>query len=214
MKRNAFPSWLKGHVSNYRIQVFAALALGLVASGFAALLMFTAGYLISATALAETTLFSIMVPIASVQLFGFGKPFAHYAERLASHNWVLRVTSDLRLALFRGIERHIDDPERAQATGVYLGLLSDDVAHLQNLYLRVVFPSAVAYLLALAAAIVFGFFSLPFMLVIVISFAFTCVLLPYCTLLATRMLVEQVAVEIGKVCESHILLKHRMPLSR
>ena len=46
----------------------------------------------------------------------------------------------------------------ARAMGEYLGILSDDVAHLQNLYLRVVFPACVAYLTAIGAALLFGFF--------------------------------------------------------
>ena len=187
----SLPGWFKGYLSRYKRDVAAAVALGFVASACAALLMFTSGYLISATALAGTTLFSIMIPVAFVQLFGFGRPLARYAERLASHNWVLRVTSDLRLALYRAVEERTGDPARERVMGEYLGILSDDVAHLQNAYLRVVFPSCVAYLTAIGAALLFGFFSLSFALVIALSFAAITVLLPFACLLATRAAVQQ-----------------------
>lgn len=188
----AWPAWFKDFLARYKRAVALALALGLLASACAALLMFTSGYLISATALAGTTLFSIMVPVGFVQLFGFGRPIARYLERLASHDWVLHVTSDLRLALYRAVEQRTGDPERSRAMGEYLSLLSDDVAHLQNLYLRVVFPSCIAYLLALGASVLFGFFSLPFMLIILLSFALVTVLLPLGCLLSTRLYAQRV----------------------
>ena len=189
--KGKLPGWVRGYLARYKRQVATALALGLLASACSALLMFTSGYLISATALASTTLFAIMTPVACVQLFGFGRPLARYAERLASHDWVLHVTSHLRLALFRGIERRIGDPAREKAAGEYLALLADDVAHLQNLYLRVVFPTAIAYLLAIGAALAFGFFSAPFALVMLIALAAVAFPLPLCALLATRALQEQ-----------------------
>ena len=180
------PAWLKSFLTKYRRSVVFALALGLAASGCAALLMFTSGYLISATAIPGITLFTIMIPIACVQLFGLGKPAAHYFERLVSHDWVLKITSDLRRMLYWGIERRAGDPERKRAAGEYLGLLSDDVAHLQNLYLRVVFPTAIAILLAVGASIVFGVFSIPFALIMVLVFVLVVAVLPNVALLATR----------------------------
>ena len=180
------PSWLKSFLVKYRRSVIFALALGLAASGCAALLMFTSGYLISATAIPGISLFTIMVPVACVQLFGFGRPAARYLERLISHDWVLKITSDLRRMLYWGIERRAGDPELRRAAGEYLGLLSDDVAHLQNLYLRVIFPTAVAILLAVGASIGFGVFSSPVALVMVLVFALVVAVLPNVALLATR----------------------------
>ena len=181
------PPWFKAFLTRYKRAVALALALGLLSSGCSALLMFTSGYLISATALAGTTLFSIMIPVAFVQLFGFGRPLARYAERLASHDWVLHVTSDLRLLLFRAVDGRSADPAQKRAMGEYLGLLADDVAHLQNLYLRVVFPTAIAYLLAIGAMLLFGFFSVPCALIVALALIVVVVLLPLGCLLATRM---------------------------
>ena len=45
------PKWFKSFLVKYRRSVIFALVLGLAASGCAALLMFTSGYLISATAI-------------------------------------------------------------------------------------------------------------------------------------------------------------------
>ena len=189
--RRSVPDWFKGYLTRYKRAVAMAIAFGFAASACAALLMFTSGYLISATAIAGTTLFSILVPVACVQLFGFGRPLTRYLERLSSHNWVLRMTSDLRVSLYRAVEERTGDPARKRAMGEYLGILSDDVAHLQNLYLRVVFPACVAYLTAIGAALLFGFFSLPFAGIVLAAFAAVTVLLPLGCLLATRQGVQR-----------------------
>ena len=176
--RSYLPPWFKDFLVRYKRSVVVALLLGLLASGCAALLMFTSGYLISATALPGITLFAVMVPVAFVQMFGFGRPLARYLERLVSHNWVLKVTSDLRYSLYETIARRAGDPLYERATGEYLGILADDIAHLQNLYLRVVFPVIIAFLLAIAAVVAFGIFSLPFALVMLLVFAATAFVIP------------------------------------
>ena len=186
MARLSIPNWFKRFLVRYKRSVIVALLLGLLSAGCSALLMFTSGYLISATARDGISLFSVMIPVACVQLFGIGRPLARYLERLVSHDWVLKITSDLRLMLYRGIEKRMDDPSSARSTGEYLSLLADDIAHLQNLYLRVVFPTAIALLLSVGAVVLFGAFSLPFALVMLLVFALTVFGIPYVTLLATR----------------------------
>lgn len=186
MKRLTLPPWMRDLTLRYRRSVLVALALGFAASGFSALLMFTAGYLISDTALIGTTLFAIMIPVACVQLFGVGRPLARYLERLVSHSWVLRITSDLRLALYRNFLARSNDPARVRSAGEYLGLLADDVAHLQNLYLRVAFPCAIALLIYAATCVAFGMFSLPFALMMLLLLAIDVIAIPACALAASR----------------------------
>jgi len=196
-------TWLRNFLSSYRRPFVVALALGLIASGFSALLMFTSGYLISATAQEGVTLFSIMLPVAFVQIFGLGRPLARYLERLVSHSWVLRVTSDLRRMLYRHVAGNASDPARARAAGEYLSVLSDDIAHLQNLYLRVVFPAVIALLLSFCAAIAFGLFSPAFACIMLVIFLGTVVGLPLCTLAATRLRSQRVK-EMRSECISQL----------
>ena len=196
-------TWLRNFLSSYRRPFVVALVLGLIASGFSALLMFTSGYLISATAQEGVTLFSIMLPVAFVQIFGLGRPLARYLERLVSHSWVLRVTSDLRRMLYRHVAGNASDPARARAAGEYLSVLSDDIAHLQNLYLRVVFPAVIALLLSFCAAIAFGLFSPAFACIMLVIFLGTVVGLPLCTLAATRLRSQRVK-EMRSECISQL----------
>ena len=188
-KRNtALPSWVFQYLALYKRHVVIALALGVITSACSALLMFTSGYLISATAQSWTTLFSIMVPIACVQLFGIGRPMSRYIERLVSHDWVLRITSQLRRSLFGAALESSRNGSSEFSSGEYLSALSDDISHLQNLFLRVVFPSVVSFALAALVALCFGFFSAPFGLAMLIALFGIVFVLPYATLLVTRAL--------------------------
>ena len=138
----------------YRKVLALALFLGFATFAFAAGLMFTSGFLISGAAGVPESILALNLPLIFVRIFGIGKPLLHYLERLCSHDWVLRMTSDLRLKLYRSLEKDALFFRATHRTGDVLGLLSEDIGHLQNLYLRTVFLTVIAWVLwfALVAA--------------------------------------------------------------
>lgn len=181
-------SWLIEITKRYRLQMLLALVLGLATFGCAALLMFTSGYLISKTAAPETTLFSVLVPVAFVQLFGLGRPVARYAERLVSHDSVFRLTSRLRVALFQSACTYTRNSANSYATGELLQGLANDVGNLQNLYLRIGFPLVIADVLWLAASIFCGFFSAQLLVLMVLVGVICVFVLPYLAYKITQVL--------------------------
>ena len=80
--------------------LFLALFLGVITIGFASALMFTAGWLIGGSAEMPYSILLLGTPLLCVRIFGIGKPVLQYAERLTSHDWVLRMTSSLRVKLY------------------------------------------------------------------------------------------------------------------
>ena len=151
-------AWVKPFFFRYRKALALALFLGLLTFGFASALMFTSGYLVSASAVVETILF-LHLPLIFVRIFGVGKPILQYLERLTSHDWVLRMTSGLRLKLYRALERDAVFFRATHRTGDVLGLLAEDIGHIQNLYLRTVFPTVTAWLLFVVLVACLGWFS-------------------------------------------------------
>ena len=106
--------------------------------------MFTAGYLISRCATMPFNILLVYVPIVLTRAFGIFRPVFHYAERLTSHNWVFKMTSMFRKKLYDSLEKDAVFFNSKYRIGDILGLLSEDVAHIQNLYLRTIFPMLVA----------------------------------------------------------------------
>ncbi len=151
--------WVHPYFKQYKRALALALLLGVATFGFASALMFTSGYLISASA-EVLTILTLHFPLIYVRIFGIGKPFLHYFERLTSHDWVLRMTSNMRLALYRSIESEAMFFRATRTTGDALGLLNEDIGHVQNLYLRTIFPTIVAWILYAIVIVALGFFSL------------------------------------------------------
>lgn len=155
-------TWVKPFFKQYRKMLALALFLGLVTFVFAAGLMFTSGYLISGAAEVPDSILVLNLPLIFVRIFGAGKPALQYLERLCSHDWVLRMTSGLRLKLYRVLEADALFFRATHRTGDVLGLLAEDIGHIQNLYLRTVFPTVIAYLLYFVLIAGLGFVS-PFL---------------------------------------------------
>ena len=158
----ALDTWVKPFFSRYKKTLVASLGLGVLTLLFAVMLMFVSGFLISYASLPpELGLLSLYIPIGFVQVFGLGKPFFGYFERLASHDWVLRMTSTLREQLYRVLEADGIAGSKIMESGEALGLLSEDIAHVQNLYLRTVFPLVIAWLTGGIVVLAIGAMSAP-----------------------------------------------------
>lgn len=176
-------AWVKPFFFRYRKALALALFLGLLTFGFASALMFTSGYLVSASAVVETILF-LHLPLIFVRIFGVGKPILQYLERLTSHDWVLRMTSGLRLKLYRALERDAVFFRATHRTGDVLGLLAEDIGHIQNLYLRTVFPTVTAWLLFVVLVACLGWFSLWLALAMLLVLGTAVFLVPLVSVLA------------------------------
>ncbi|ALB30017.1 thiol reductant ABC exporter subunit CydC [Companilactobacillus heilongjiangensis] len=155
-------TWVKPYIKQYKGLLITALLLGLLTSFCAAALMFTSGYTIDKAATHPINILLIYIPILLTRAFGIGRPVFKYLERLKSHNWVLRVTSDLRTRLYKTLESDASFFSEHHKTGDIMGLLSEDISHLQNLYLRTIFPTVISYLLTIIASIALGIFNPSF----------------------------------------------------
>lgn len=152
-------TWVKPYLRRYKRTLALAIGLGAITVFFAAALMFTSGWLIGGSAEMPYSILLLGTPLLCVRIFGVGKPVLQYAERLTSHDWVLRMTSSLRVKLYRAFDEQGIFFRSTHRLGNALGFLAEDIGHIQNLYLRTVLPTAIAWILGLLLVIAFGFFS-------------------------------------------------------
>ena len=152
-------TWVKPYFARYKKTLFLALFLGVLTLGFASALMFTSGWLIGGSAEMPYSILLLGTPLLCVRVFGVGKPLLQYAERLTSHDWVLKMTSSLRVKLYRAFDAQGIFFHSLYRLGDALGLLAEDIGHIQNLYLRTVFPVVIAWILGLLLVIGFGLYT-------------------------------------------------------
>ncbi|AKP67721.1 thiol reductant ABC exporter subunit CydC [Companilactobacillus ginsenosidimutans] len=171
-------TWVKPYIKQYKGLLISVIILGFLTVFFATGLMFVAGYTIDKAATHPYNILLIYVPIVLTRGFGIGRPVFKYVERLRSHNWVLKVTSDLRTRLYKTLESDASFFNEHHKTGDIMGLLSEDINHLQDLYLRTVFPTVIAYIVAIIASIAMGVFDPAFGLFVLFLCAVEIFLVP------------------------------------
>ncbi|MFB6889139.1 thiol reductant ABC exporter subunit CydD [Kitasatospora sp. NPDC056327] len=140
-----------------RPRLALSVLLGTLALGCAVALMATSGYLISYASEMPPVL-HLMMAVTSVRAFGIGRSVFRYAERLVSHDAVLRTLGTLRAAVYRRLGALAPAALPAFRRGDLLSRLVADVDAVQDHYLRWRLPAAVAALVSLAAALAMGAF--------------------------------------------------------
>ncbi|WAU86026.1 thiol reductant ABC exporter subunit CydD [Streptomyces sp. Qhu-G9] len=126
-----------------RGRLVLALLLGSLALGSAVGLMATSGWLISRASQQPPVLY-LMVAVTATRTFGIGRAVFRYAERLVSHDAVLRMLADTRVAVYRRLERLAPAGLRTARRGDLLARLVTDVDALQDYWLRWLLPAAAA----------------------------------------------------------------------
>ncbi|MPY57402.1 thiol reductant ABC exporter subunit CydD [Streptomyces spongiae] len=136
-----------------------ALLLGSLALGSAVGLMATSGWLISRASQQPPVLY-LMVAVTATRAFGIGRAVFRYTERLVSHDAVLRMLADTRVAVYRRLERLAPAGLRRVRRGDLLSRLVADVDALQDYWVRWLLPAGAAAVVS-AASVGFTAWLLP-----------------------------------------------------
>ncbi|MGW6057213.1 thiol reductant ABC exporter subunit CydD [Streptomyces sp. NPDC055189] len=127
-----------------------ALLLGALAIGSSVGLMATSGWLIS-RASEQPPVMYLMIAVTATRAFGMGRAVFRYAERLVSHDAVLRMLADTRVAVYRRLERLAPAGLGKTRRGDLLSRLVADVDALQDYWLRWLLPASAAAAVGLGA---------------------------------------------------------------
>jgi thiol reductant ABC exporter CydC subunit len=138
-----------------RMLLAALLGFATVASGIG--LMTTSAYLIAAAALGPS-IAELQVAIVGVRFFGIARGVTRYLERYVSHDVTFRLLAQIRTWFYSRLEPLAPARLMVFRTGDLLTRIVADVETLENFYLRVLAPPAVALLTALLAAMLLGSF--------------------------------------------------------
>jgi ATP-binding cassette subfamily C protein CydC len=135
-------------------RVALAVLLGVATVATNVGLLATAAYVISAATLVPL-LGYLVLPSYLVRLFGISRAGARYAERMVSHDLTFRLLADLRTEFYRRLEPLAPARLLRHRSGDLLSRVVKDVEELENVYLRVASPVAVAAIVTLITALIF-----------------------------------------------------------
>lgn len=179
-------NWIKPYVQQNKGRMTVTIFLGLLGVSSGAMLLFISGYLISKSALRPENVMAVYVPIVATRAFSIGQAVFHYLERLVGHDVVLRILEKMRTKLYGIVEPQALFFRSRFQTGDMLGVLSEDIEHLQNLYLRTIFPSILALVVYSIFVLVIGSFDVVFALIAGCMLAIIVFLLPFISLLLMK----------------------------
>lgn len=143
----------------HRGRLALALLLGTLALASAVGLMAVSGWLISRASEQPPVLY-LMMAVTATRAFGIGRAVFRYAERVVSHDAVLRMLADTRVAVYRRLERLAPAGLRSTRRGDLLSRLVADVDALQDYWLRWLLPAGAAVFVS-AASVGFTAWLLP-----------------------------------------------------
>lgn len=156
----------------------ALLSAATLAAGIG--LMSMAGYLISRSALVETTEV-LALAVVGVRFFAVVRAVGRYLERYVGHLGTFRMLTRTRTWFFAGIEPLAPAALHDERSGDLLTRIVDDVDTLQDLPLRVMAPPVAAVVAGGVGAVVLGLLD-PSLALVLVAFLVLCgVVLPMAT---------------------------------
>jgi thiol reductant ABC exporter CydC subunit len=130
-------------------RLILATLLGACALGAAIGLIATSAWLISRSSQRPTES-ALAIAIVGVQFFALARGLLRYTERLVAHDAAFRVLRELRVELYRKLERLAPLGLPAFRSGDLLARLVHDIDSLQDLLLRALPPFAIALVVGVA----------------------------------------------------------------
>lgn len=183
--------WIIPFIKQNKILITITAVVGMIGLLCGVALMFISGFLISKAALRPENILMIYVPIVAVRAFGVGRAAFQYVFRYLSHDTILRILASMRNELYRLLEPAALWIHSKFRTGDLLGILADDIEHLQDVYLRTILPSVMG--LGIYGVFVFslGLFDWVFALLIAFYGSLLVIVIPFVSLAMTRLKTKQ-----------------------
>ena len=133
-----------------RKQLLIAVAAGAAATACGVALLAVSGFLL-ARASQHPNILAISVAVVAVRALSAGRGVFRYFERLASHDAAFRILADVRVSIYRRLERLAPAGLTALRSGDLLARLISDVDATQDLFLRGITPPLAAALVGAGA---------------------------------------------------------------
>jgi len=143
-------------------------------------LLGTAAWLISKAAQHPNEA-TLAVAIVAVQFFGLSRGFLRYKERLVGHDAAFRLLADLRVKVYRRLERLAPSGLPAFRRGDLLARMVQDVDSLQDLVLRVVPPFGIAVVVGVSTIVLLWWMLPAAAVILAVSLVLAATVVPWLT---------------------------------
>ncbi|MDO4813810.1 MAG: thiol reductant ABC exporter subunit CydC [Gemella sp.] len=137
-------SIVRSELKENKSRISLIIVLGLISAVSGIGLMYISGFLISKSALKIGNILMLQVPAVLTRTFSLSQSVFSYLHRLISHDLVLKLIEKMRSRMYSILEPMALRLKKEYKSGDLLGLLAEDIDHLQNIYLKTIFPSIIS----------------------------------------------------------------------
>ncbi len=162
----------------YKKWIALSVFLGTLTVGSGIGLMMTSAFIISAAAL-HPSIAELQVAIVGVRFFGISRGIFRYLERLVSHDTTFRLLSRFRVWFYQKLEPLVPARTLYLKSADLLQRIIADIQNLENFYVRVIAPPAVALAVGLLMIPLLGMYHLKYAVIFLIFFAVAGTLIPF-----------------------------------
>ena len=136
----------------WRGRLLLAVVAGAVAAACGIALLAVSGFLL-ARASQHPSILAISTAVVAVRALSAGRGLSRYFERLAGHDAAFRILADVRVSIYRRLERLAPAGLAAFSSGDLLARLISDVDATQDLFIRGITPPLAAALAGAGAVV-------------------------------------------------------------
>ncbi len=170
--------WLIHLTKGYRWRLALSIGLGSLTIFSSIGLLGTSAYLIAMAAY-QPSIAVLQVAIVGVRFFGISRSVFRYLERLVTHSVNLKVLASLRSWIFENLLNKYPIREGKLSHAAVLAAIVQSVDVLENFYVRLFSPIAVAGIVSLSTALFFGLYSIELCFIILFGLGLSGFLLPW-----------------------------------
>ena len=181
-----------------RLRLLLAALAGAAATASGIALLAVSGFLL-ARASQHPNIVAISIAVVAVRALGISRGAFRYAERLGSHDVAFRVLADVRVAIYRRLERLAPAGLAAFRSGDLLARLVSDVDATQDLYIRGLAPPLAAALAGAGAVLTAVALLAPAGLVLCAGLLTAGLAVPYVAARTARLAAERSAPARGEL---------------
>ena len=183
MKNNSI---IRKELKNNKNMMSTVVFLGLMSVVSGAALMYVSGFLISKSSLRIGNILMLQVPTVLTRTFSLAQSTFAYVQRLLSHNLVLGIIEKMRSRVYKILEPKALKLKKEYKSGDLLGLISEDIEHMQNIYLKTIFPSIISLVLyVIFITVMFGY-DMNYAILATLFGLFIIFVVPFASLSVTR----------------------------
>ena len=179
-------SIVRTEIKKNKSMMALVVILGILSTVSGEALMYVSGFLISKSSLRIGNILMLQVPTVLTRTFSLSQSTFAYLQRLTSHNLVLGIIEKMRSRVYKILEPHALKVKKEYKSGDLLGLIAEDIEHLQNIYLKTIFPSIVSLVLyVIFVTLMFGY-DMSYAILATLFGLFIIFIVPFVSLTFTR----------------------------